>query len=485
MTSTSTASTVTPPLAPPPGMSLPMPVSYRRYALGLMVAIYAINFLDRQIVTLLIEPIKKDLQLTDFEVGAMGGLWFALLYTFLGIPIARYADKGDRPLILSISLAIWSGFTVVAGFAVNFLMLAISRMGVGIGEAGCTPTAHSLISDYFPKESRSRALAIYSMGISIGSLLGMALGGIIAGSLGWRVAFFIAGAPGLILAVVAIMTLVEPRRQPKIDGVRAAIAMPSNYLPVGQVLKVLFNKPTFWFFSFGAAFAATVSYAHSFYLTSFFLRNYFPEVTAASSGIGMTQLGYLGLFMGLAAGIGGVIGSWLGGWWCDRFGPKDLRHFVLLPLVFPFIGLPVFWYLISINDIWLAMGLLIIPNIGVAIWYGPVYGGVPGLVPPAMRATAAAVLLFIINLIGLGGGPMLFGLLSDTLANQALAGQVDGATALDARYCSSAAGQAIAVCNAALAKGLKDALYLSTSIHILSFACFFASLFTIRKDMES
>ncbi|RYG28087.1 MAG: MFS transporter, partial [Burkholderiales bacterium] len=165
------------PATPAPAAVTPQPVSYRRYALALLVAIYTINFLDRQVVTLLIEPIKQDLHLTDFEVGAMGGLWFALLYTILGIPIARYADKGDRPMILTVSLTIWSGFTVVAGFAQNFFMLALSRMGVGVGEAGCTPTAHSLITDYFPKESRARALAIYSMGISIGSLLGMALGG--------------------------------------------------------------------------------------------------------------------------------------------------------------------------------------------------------------------------------------------------------------------------------------------------------------------
>ena len=151
----------------------PMPVSYRRYALALLVAIYTVNFLDRQVVTQLIEPIKNELKLDDFQVGAMGGLWFAILYTVLGIPIARIADRGDRPAIMTVSLAVWSGFTVLAGFAWNFWVLAISRMGVGVGEAGCTPTAHSLISDYFPKASRARAMAIYSMGISIGSLLGI------------------------------------------------------------------------------------------------------------------------------------------------------------------------------------------------------------------------------------------------------------------------------------------------------------------------
>ncbi|MEY4785463.1 MAG: hypothetical protein RIR41_3398, partial [Pseudomonadota bacterium] len=353
----------------------PMPVSYRRYALALLVAIYTVNFLDRQVVTQLIEPIKNELKLDDFQVGAMGGLWFAILYTVLGIPIARIADRGDRPAIMTVSLAVWSGFTVLAGFAWNFWVLAISRMGVGVGEAGCTPTAHSLISDYFPKASRARAMAIYSMGISIGSLLGMALGGIIAGSWGWRVAFLVAGAPGLILAVLTAFTLIEPRR--KTNYVRHAS---SPHIPITEALRLLSRKPTFWYLALGGAFASSVAYAHSFFIASFFMRNYFPEVTIASSGFGMTQLGYLGLFMGLAAGIGGVTGSWLGGWWCDKFGVKDARQFLTLPLLFPFISLPVFWYLCSLHDINLAMLLLIIPNIGIAIWYGPVYGGVPGLV---------------------------------------------------------------------------------------------------------
>jgi predicted MFS family arabinose efflux permease len=455
----------------------PMPVSYRRYALALLVAIYTVNFLDRQVVTLLIEPIKADLKLDDFQVGAMGGLWFALLYTILGIPIARAADKGDRPVIMTISLAVWSGFTLLAGAAWNFVVLAIARMGVGVGEAGCTPTAHSLISDYFPKASRARALAIYSMGISIGSLLGMALGGIIAGTWGWRAAFFVAGAPGLLLAALAIFSLVEPRR-----AVNFKPTAHAPHIPITQGLALLSRKPTFWLLALGGAFAASVSYSHSFFLTSYFLRNYYPEVTQAASGFGMTQLGYLGLAMGLAAGIGGVIGSWLGGWWCDKFGAKDARQFAVLPLVFPFIGLPVFWYLASLHDINLAMILLIIPNIGVAIWYGPVYGGVPGLVPPAMRATAAAILLFVINIIGLGGGPTLFGMVSDMFANNILA-----QSGLDVQTCKTVAQGApdFATCAAGAAQGLKSTIYWSTSVHALSFLCFFGTLFFIRKDMES
>ncbi len=449
--------------------------SYRAYALTLLVAIYTVNFLDRQVVTLLLESIKTDLKLDDFQMGTMGGLWFALFYTFLGIPIARFADKGDRPWIITASLAIWSGFTLLAGAAWNFTVLAISRMGVGFGEAGCTPTAHSLIAEYFPKESRARAMAIYSMGISIGSLLGMALGGIIAGTWGWRVAFFVAGAPGLLLAVVAIFSLVEPRRATKFKPTAT-----SPYLPIPQVMKVLMGKPTFWLFALGGAFIAAVAYSHAAFLTSFYLRNYGPEVTATAGQYGMTALGFLGLGMGLAAGIGGVAGSWLGGWWCDKFGRRDARQFAIPPLVAPFICLPVFWYLLTEHNIVLAMILLIIPNVGVAIWYGPVYGGVPGLVPPAMRATAVAILLFVINIIGLGAGTTLFGMLSDALTNNQLSG-----SGLDVQVCKTAVDAAARTCAAAAAEGLKSAIYWSTSVNGLAFVCFFLSRYTIRKDMES
>jgi len=463
-----------------------MPTSYRRYALGLLVAIYTVNFLDRQIVTILIPDIQRDLQLSNTEVGAMAGLWFALLYTILGIPIARYADRGDRPLIMTVSLAVWSGFTLLGGLATNFVMLAISRAGVGIGEAGCTPTAHSLLSEYFPKESRARALAIYSMGISIGSLLGMAMGGIIAANWGWRTAFFIAGAPGLILAVMSAMTLIEPRRANKLAAAQAALK--ATYVPARIALKLLGSKPTFWLFALGGAFSATVSYSHSFFLAGYFSYTQPQGLAEAAQFYGIggkdPSIAYLGIGMGFAAGIGGVIGSWLGGWCCDKFGAKDLRQFVTLPLVFPFIGLPVFWYICTLDNMVLAMILMIIPNIGVAIWYGPVYGGVPGLVPPAMRATAAAILLFVINIIGLGAGPTLFGIMADAFANWHLTQLSSG---LDVALCKTvkAGADNFAACSTNMIEGLRNAVYWSTSVHALAFICFALSIFTIRKDMES
>jgi predicted MFS family arabinose efflux permease len=457
--------------------------SFRRYALALLVAIYTVNFLDRQVVTTLIEPIKSDLQLSDTQVGAMGGLYFAILYTVLGLPIARWADRGDRPLILTLSLTVWSGFTVLAGFAQNFLMLAISRMGVGIGEAGCSPTAHSLLSDYFPKESRATALAIYSMGISIGTLLGMALGGIIAEHYGWRPAFLVAGAPGLLFGLMALLTLKEPRRGMK-EAARAKLA--AGHMPLPQVLRKLSEKPTFWWFAFGGAFVAFVSYAHSFYMTSFFLRNRTPELTELAAQFGMAPapghppLGFLSLALGLSAGIGGAFGSWLGGYAADTLGARDIRNYALFPLVVPFVSLPVFWFVLGTDNMALALVLLLIPNIAVASWWGPVYGGVQGLVPPAMRAVSAAVLLFVINIIGLGGGPTIFGMVSDAYTNANLAG-----TGLDVQACKTAVDAAKASCAAASAAGVKTTMYVSTAVIALAMLCFYMSRRTIGRDMES
>jgi MFS family permease len=460
--------------------------SFRRYALALLVAIYTVNFLDRQVVTTLIEPIKADLHLTDTQVGAMGGLYFAILYTVLGLPIARLADRGDRPLILTLSLTVWSGFTVLAGFAQNFLTLAISRMGVGVGEAGCSPTAHSLLSDYFPRESRATALAIYSMGISIGTLLGMAIGGIVAERWGWRPAFLVAGAPGLLFGLLALVTLKEPRRK-LTQAARAKLAATeAGQMPLPQVLKVLSQKPTFWAFALGGAFTAFVSYAHSFYLTSFFLRNHSPELAELAGRFGMAPaaghppLGFVSLALGLSAGIGGAFGSWLGGYAADTLGARDIRNYALFPLVMPFISLPVFWFVLGTDNMALALVLLLIPNIAVASWWGPVYGGVQGLVPPAMRAMSAAVLLFVINIIGLGGGPTLFGMVSDAYANSHLAG-----TGLDVQACKTAAGAAKATCAAAAAAGIKTTMYVSTSIIALAMLSFYWSRRTIGRDMES
>lgn len=459
----------------------PAPVvtaSYRRYALVLLVAIYTVNFLDRAIVTNLIEPIKEELHLTDGQVGAMAGIYFAILYTMLAIPLARWADKGDRPLIMTLALTVWSGFTVLGGLAQNFTMLVASRIGVGIGEAGCSPTAHSLISDYTPREKRASALSIYAMGTPIGTMLGMALGALIADSYGWRAAFFVAGAPGLAMAVIAIATLKEPRRALKSAGQAAAHA--AQHIPVGQVLTVLRSKPTFWWFALGGAFIAFIGYAHANFLASFFLRNHTAELAPLATQFGMQPRGFVGTCLGLAAGIGGVTGAYIGGVLSDRFGAKDLRWYGTFSALAPVISTPIFWWILSTNHMVPALALMTIPYACLALWYGPVYGGVQGLVPVRMRAMAAAILLFVINMIGMGGGPTIFGWVNDLMTNRNLVG-----SGLDVIACKTAVGAAKAACAAASAQGIKTTMYLSTIIIGPAIFCFWASRRSIRKDMES
>ena len=451
---------------------------YRAYALILLMLINAVNILDRMVITNLIEPIKEDLRLTDGQVGAMAGFYFAIVYTVLGIPIARWADRGDRPRILALALTVWSGFSLLGGFAQNFAMLVASRMGVGIGEAGCSPTAHSLLSEYTPREKRAVALAFYSIGSPIGVMLGMGLGAVIAEAHGWRTAFLVAGVPGLVLALIALFTLKEPRRALKAAG--SAVAHAAQHVPLRAVLDVLSRKPTFWCFAVGSALYALVAYAHSHFLASFFVRNYTPELTELAASVGMQPRGFLGTALGVTSGIGGVIGSLAGGWFADKYGAKDLRAYGLLPAVFPILSTPILWWALSTADLPLAFSLLIIPTIGHALWYGPVYGGVQGLVPVGMRATAAAVLLFVMNMIGMGGGPLLFG-----LANDAVTGHVLAGAGLSAEGCLAAVGQVQAACGAAAAQGIRTTMLWSTGVMILPMICFWLSRRTIRQDMES
>lgn len=457
----------------------PVSASYGRYALALLVAIYTVNFLDRQIINSIGEAIKTDLHLTDAQIGALGGIFFAFVYTVLGIPIAKLADKHNRPWIMTTCLAIWSGFTVLSGLARSYAVLAIARAGVGIGEAGCSPTAHSLLADYFPKEKRATALAIYSMGISIGTLLGYVIGGFVAENWGWRAAFYVAGTPGLVFAALALFSLVEPRTKLGRDAQAAYNA--SSTIPLHMVFSALEQRPTFWLFALGGALTSFVSYAHAQFFLPLFLRNHTPELTAMAASFGITKGPYFftNLGLGLMAGIGGAFGSWLGGVLADKLGAKNVKNYALFPLLVPFVSIPCLWWAFSTSNMTLAFLLLLLPNVGVGAWWGPVYGGVQGLVPPAMRAMSAAILLFVINMIGLGGGPTTFGIVTTQMTTHYLAG-----SGLDAHSCTVALGAAKSTCAAAAAHGIKTTAYLSTAVIPLAMLCFFLSRYTVRRDFE-
>jgi MFS family permease len=422
---------------------------YRSYALGLLLLIYVLNFVDRSVINILAEPIKNELNLADWHIGLMSGLAFAIFYTTLGLPIARLADTRNRPLIISAALAVWSIFTALSGLAQNFTQLVLARIGVGIGEAGCSPPSHSLITDYVPRERRASALAFYSMGTPLGALVGMAVGGIVADAYGWRVAFFVCGLPGIAVAVLAALTLVEPRsaRAP------AEHAKSSDFR---TTLKLLALKRTFWLIAFAASIKAFIGYGHAPFTASFFLRNHPEEIAALAAGFGLKSVGFTGLALGVIGGTAGAVGALLGGFIADRFGARDLRAYVSVPAIAALISMPVYIFAITTETAALGIGVLAINAILGTLWYGPVYATAQSIVPPHMRATAAAVILFVINLIGLGLGPLAVGALSDVLAVTWDLGK---------------------------AEGIRWALILSTLPNVIAFALFWRARQTIRAEI--
>ena len=441
--------------AVPDASATPFSVGYTRYAMFLLLGIYIVNFLDRQVVNILAEPIKNDLGLADWQLGLMSGLAFAVFYTFLGIPIARMAERKNRAFIIGGAVAVWSGFTALCATATNFAQLIFYRIGVGVGEAGCTPPAHSLIADYAPKEKRASALAFYSMGTPIGSLLGLVMGGIIADAYGWRTAFLVAGAPGLIFAVLAFFTLKEPRRFLSEHAEKVRMA---NTATFGQTMAYLGKRPTFWFIAFAAAIKAFIGYGHAPFTASFFLRNHTAEVAMLADGFGLKSVGFLGLALGLISGTAGAIGSWVGGWIADKYGKRDLRAYMVAPAVASLITIPVYITAVTIDSAAVALFVLAIDAFLGTLWYGPVYGTGQSVVPPHMRATAAAILLFIINLIGLGLGPLAVGILSDYLNKGMGLGS---------------------------AEGVRWALIVSAMFGLVAFTCFWLARRTIREDTVS
>ena len=370
----------------------------RRYALSVLVVVYTFNFIDRQILSILMEPIKADLGLSDTQLGLMTGFAFALFYATLGIPIARLADKGNRRNLIAGALTIWSAMTAMSGLAQNFWHLLIARIGVGIGEAGCSPPAHSIISDYYPAEKRATALGIYSLGIPVGILFGFLAGGWLNQFFGWRVAFFVVGVPGIILAILVKLSLREPIR-----GMSEGRADTAPHPTVRETFTFLWSKRSFRHLAFGGGLTAFVGYGVVTWVPSFLIRSY-----------GM-QTGEVGTYLGLILGIPGGIGIVLGGWMADRYGSRDTRWYLWIVTVALLLGVPFSLGIYLTDSAGMALLFLCIPVLLGNFYQATTFSQTQGLVPLRMRAVAAAVLLFILNIIGLGAGPQAIGLLSDFL----------------------------------------------------------------------
>ena len=366
--------------------------------LAVLVGVYAFNFIDRQIIGILAVPIKHDLALSDSQLGLMGGLAFALFYTFLGIPIARLADRGHRVRIMTVALAAWSLMTAACGLATGFVQLFCARLGVGVGEAGGVAPAYSLICDFFPREQRARALSVYSFGIPVGSALGIVLGGFITHWMSWRIAFFVVGLAGVLLAPLLQMTVREPLRG-GYDAERAVRTHPSLI----QVVAALAKRPSFWGLSLGSASGSMMGYGLFFWMPSFLVRSFSLTLVQAS-------LAYGGLIL-----VGGLTGIWLGGMFADRRSGHQKSIHALIPALAFLATIPFYVAGVLSSTIGSCMLILLVPTALGLAWLGPVLTAVQHLVPPDMRATASALFLFINNLIGIGLGTTLIGALSDAL----------------------------------------------------------------------
>lgn len=404
---------------------------YRIYVLVLLTVVYTFNFVDRQIIGILSPAIKADLGLADWQLGILKGFAFAVLYTTLGIPIARLADRANRVTIISIALALWSGFTAISGAAANFTQLALARVGVGIGEAGGSPPAHSLLSDYYPKENRAGALAFYAMGIPIGVAFAFLAGGWLTETFGWRVAFVVVGLPGILVAILLKLTVKEqPRgatdavgvtdnfKEMQINGpagpVERAIKFFSGFFPgswkeaifretaiIWRAAKHLLSIPTYRAVVIACAAVSFTAYAQSTWVVDFYVRSHaeFPRMS-------------IYFWLGIISGTAYAGGTFLGGYIVDKLAIRNRRVYGYIPAAALAINLPCYLAALWVGSPELSLALMVPVNIALGIYLGPCFALAQTLAPTSVRALSTAVFFFVLNMIALGFGPTTAGFLS-------------------------------------------------------------------------
>ncbi len=372
--------------------------SYRRYVLVVLTLVYSLNFIDRQILVILQESIKVDMDLSDSQLGLLTGFAFAIFYVSVGIPIARWADIGNRRNIVSLAIAVWSGMTALSGLTQNFWQLLMARIGVGVGEAGGSPPSHSIIFDYYPPEQRGSALSFYSTGVYLGILFGFLIGGWINSQFGWRAAFFVVGIPGFLVALLVRLTIREPVRG-GLDG--RALEAPATF---GETLRTLREFGSFRLFAIAAGLNAFSSYGIGNFMPSFLIRSH--DFTSMQVGTSLA----------LITGIGGAMGTYFGGVLADRYGANDKRWYLWIAAIPGACSVPLMLSAVFVADPRLTLACLFFATMLGAFYLGPTIAISHNLVSPSMRAMASAILFFILNLIGLGMGPLVVGMISDALA---------------------------------------------------------------------
>lgn len=450
--------------------------SYRAYVLTALLIVYIFNFIDRTIINILTEPIKLSFGLEDWQMGLLGGPAFAVLYTFIGIPIARGAERYNRVVIIASAVAIWSLFTALCGFAMSFMMLFLFRIGVSIGEAGCTPPAQSLIADYFKPSRRATAVSVYALGVPLGGMLASVFGGQLAGLEGaqygawvnamgigflfgdldwsqvegWRVAFVVVGLPGLLLSLIVWRTIKEPPR-----GYTDPVALQGlEKASFKDALAVLSKKPAYRHIVFGATLASFVGYGVGQFTTSFLLRTHGLTIQEAS------------LLYGVVLGVMAAIGVFGSGWLADKMAKRHPNSLSWLPALGLAASVPLYAFGFLMENLWLAVPALMIAAMIHYFYLGPMYAVSGGVVDSRMRATSVAITLFVVNLLGYGLGPPLIGVLSTFLKTVFLDGQGLGLTLEACKPLLSLAPEvksllggaeleAMAACSSAEARGLQ------------------------------
>lgn len=384
--------------APPPSPAAGRP-GYANYVLAILFGVYVLNFVDRQVLAILLPSIKAEFGASDTLMGFLTGPAFALFYTVLGIPIARWADRGTRRSIIALGLALWSAMTVACGLSQSFVQLAAARVGVGVGEAAGSPPAHSLLSDYFPPERRATALGLYATGAYWGGMLAFVGGAWLVTHFEWRTAFLAVGLPGLPFALLLRATVREPSR-----GAAESGPVDTTSRSLGEVLGFLRRRRTFHFLVLACSIVTLPGYAVLAWAPTFLVR------------LHETPMLEVGLWLGLGMGLGGGFGAWLGGRIADRLGLGDPRWLLWVPILGVVTSLPFVLAFLLLEDTRLAVAAFFAYQLLAAFYVGPMYGLTQSLVRVRMRALTSAILLFVMNLVGLGAGPLVAGFLNDTFA---------------------------------------------------------------------
>lgn len=473
---------------------------YRSYVLLALTLIYTLNFIDRTVITVVAQPIINTFSLSDAQWGLLTGPPFALFYAVMGIPIAMWADRGNRVFIISLCVIIWSLMTVFCGLAASFLWLLVFRIGVAIGEAGCTPPANSIITDYYPPRSRANAIGIYSMGVTLGGVLAQLFGGALAGLQGadfgnflaaigigglfsginwedvegWRLVFIIVGAPGILIALILWFTVREPPRgysDPK-------EATPVEKAGFFEAFREFAGKPTFWFLSLGAAFVAFVGYGLISFQAPFLMRVHGVSVSQAAINYGAP----------LAAVA--AFGTFLGGFLSEKFSTRFPAIVAWLPAAGLLIAIPAYIFAFLAPSLGMAFAFWIIAGTAHYAYLSAQYTVSTAIVSPRSRATTVSVMLLIVSLIGNGVGPMFTGLMSSAFMNNIVRGKglEEAFSTFNPGYCGARIaelGEAGPALCSAYAEGLRQSMIATVLFFVVAAAFYILASRRFLKDRWS